>query len=111
MFTLLCVIFYPMYTTTKKIKLKREQTGRIWMFEEILLGYGAYSGIMSLPVHLTSIFSNNSDKIPSDYVLFSFSFLVVSFYLISYIIIKIIPSKAEEYLKETYPEYTLVNTL
>ncbi|WP_445724231.1 hypothetical protein [Flavobacterium sp.] len=37
------------------------------------------------------------------------SFILVSFYLSLYIIMKVIPSKAEDYLKETYPEYTLEN--
>jgi hypothetical protein len=36
-----------------------------------------------------------------------FSLLFVSMALCEYIILVIIPSKAEDYLKETYPEYTL----
>jgi hypothetical protein len=39
------------------------------------------------------------------------SITVVSILLFNYIILKIIPSKAAQYLKETYPEYELANNL
>ena len=58
-----------------------------------------------------SILFNGSkyNVLESNFWLFMISFILVSFYLSMYIIMKVIPSKAEDYLKETYPEYTLEN--
>lgn len=40
---------------------------------------------------------------------FIISFLIVAMALIEYIILIEVPRKAEDYLKETYPEYSLEN--
>jgi len=107
-----CFVLFPfLYFENKKIKRRKKETGKVWLFEHIIYGYGAFSGIMMIPFHLINIFFNHKTSIPNDFVLYVISLVIVSIYLGGYIIIKIIPSKAEEYLKETYPEYTLVNTL
>jgi hypothetical protein len=41
--------------------------------------------------------------------LFFMSLFIVSIIIIEYIIFFIIPSKAQEYLEKTYPEYKLSN--
>lgn len=91
----------------RKIKKRKKETGKVWLFEQIIFGYGAFSGFLYLPMNFGNIFINHIQKQPNDFILALISFLLVSFYLISYIIIKVIPSKAEDYLKETYPEYGL----
>ena len=40
---------------------------------------------------------------------FGVSFLLVSLVLIEYIMVIEIPKKAEEYLKQTYPDYEFAN--
>ena len=95
----------------KKLKKRTKKTGKKWLFEEIISGYGSFSAILMFPIHFFNIFSNNSENIPTNFVLFGVSLFIVSLFLSSYIVIFLIPSKAEEYLKDTYPEYELVNNL
>jgi len=95
----------------KKLKKRAEKTGKKWMFEEIISGYGSFSAIFLLPLHVFNFFSNRNVAIPNDYVLFGISLFLICLVLSCYIIVKIIPSKAGEYLKETYPEYELVNVM
>ena len=96
------------YYQKKHIKFIKKETGKKWMFEEIISGYGSFSAILMLPIHVFNAFSNRMDAFPNDYVLFGISLILVALFLSSYIVIVIIPSKAEEYLKETYPEYGFV---
>lgn len=112
LFAILMIILFIticpfIYIENRKIKKKKKETGKVWLFEQIIFSYGAFSGIISLPIQMLNIFSTNSNTIPNDYILLLLSVIIVSFYLVSYIVIKIIPSKAEQYLKETYPEYGL----
>lgn len=93
----------------KKIKKRKKQTGKKWMFEEIIYGYGSFSGVFVFPLHVINGFSNYGNGIPNDYVLFGISFFLVSVFLATYVVTKIIPSKAEEYLNQTYPEYAFSN--
>ena len=93
----------------KRLKERTKKTGKKWMFEEIISGYGSFSGILMFPIHFFNIFSNRNAAIPNDYALFGISLFLISLFLASYIVIFIIPSKAEQYLKETYPEYVLEN--
>ena len=92
----------------KRLKERTKKTGKKWMFEEIISGYGSFSGILMFPIHFFNIFSNRSAAIPNDYALFGISLFLISLFLASYIVIFIIPSKAKQYLNETYPEYGMV---
>ncbi|WP_338409361.1 hypothetical protein [uncultured Flavobacterium sp.] len=95
----------------KKKKKRKSKTGKIWLFEEIISGYGTMSIILTLPAHMFTTINSFSGDMPNDYFLFGFSLFIVTFLLVTYIVVKIIPSKAEKYLKETYPEYELANTV
>lgn len=106
----LIITFISLYYSNKKIKKRKQKTGKIWLFEQVIFGYGSFSGVLMLPFHFLNLFSNNqSSFLQNDYILFGLSFLSISILLMTYIIIKIIPSKAEEYLRVTYPEYSLIN--
>lgn len=102
------ILFPYLYVENKKIKKRKKETGKVWLFEQIIFGYGAFSGILTVPFQVVNITFNHKSSLPNDYVLFGVSLVIVSIFLVCYIILKIIPSKAQEYLKETYPEYTLV---
>jgi len=93
----------------RKMKKRKNQTGKKWMFEEIIFGYGSFSGVFVFPLHVINGFTNFGKGIPNDYVLFGISFFLVSLFLATYVVTKIIPSKAEEYLNQTYPEYAFSN--
>lgn len=105
--TLLLVLFFvEIIRNAKKIKKRNQETGKKWLFKEILNGYGQGRGFMFLPMqtvyHLRSFFND-------DLILLLGSFLLISLALIHYIVLVIIPKKAEQYLIETYPEYQFVN--
>ena len=105
--TLLLVFFFvELVGNAKKRKKKNEETGKKWLFNEILNGYGQGSGFMFLPLQTFIQFRNFFND---DLILLGGSFLLISLALIHYIVLVIIPSKAQSYLKETYPEYEFAN--
>lgn len=102
-------LFVSIYINNKRVKKQKTETGKVWLFEHIIFSGGSVaSGLffISFQVFSTVTRNNNTDN---DFVLFGLSFFIVSMYLFTYIITKIIPLKAEEYLKETYPEYALIS--
>ena len=55
------------------------------------------------------IFIHSEKVMDNTFGVFIISFLIVAMALIEYIILIEVPRKAEDYLKETYPEYSLEN--
>ena len=107
--TLLIVIFFvELIRNAKKMKQKNQETGKKWLFKEILNGYGQGSGFMFLPLqtvyHLRSFFND-------DIILLLGSFSIISLALIHYIVLIIIPQKAEQYLIETILNMNFQNNL
>jgi hypothetical protein len=103
MLTLLLVFFFvELARNARKMKNRNQETGKKWLFKEILNGYGQGSGLMFLPLQMVFHLRN---LISDDFVLGSISFFIVSLALVQYIVLVIIPQKAENYLKEVYPEY------
>jgi hypothetical protein len=76
------------------------------MLKEIIFGYGSFTGLMNLPIQ-TALHIKGDNY--SDWTLLLFSFLLIFMALCEYIILVLIPSKAETFLKETYPEYEFAN--
>ncbi len=103
---ILVVFIYELFTNAKKLKKNNEQTGKKWLFKEILIGYGQGSGLMFFPLQTVIHFS---DELNNNYILVLASSFLVALALFQYIILVTIPNKAEEYLKETYPEYEFVD--
>ena len=88
----------------KKRKKVAKENGKKWLLNEIIYGYSSLAG-MSLPIQLFLNFENNLSQM----MLFFMSLFIVSIIIIEYIILFEIPSKAQEYLEKTYPEYQLSN--
>lgn len=101
---ILIAVFLELYFNQRKLKQNQKETDKKWLFEDILMGYGQGFAILNLPLqtvlHFRADFNN-------DYVLLGVSFFIVALSLFQYVILVIIPNKAEEYLIETYPEYKL----
>lgn len=95
----------------RKIKQHQQKTGRTWLFEKIIFNYGSGISLVFLPIQIFNFLNPIIFKInvPTDGILILFSLLTVSIYLSIYIVFIEIPKKAEEYLKQTYPEYKLSN--
>lgn len=101
----LLLLIVALVYENKRIRKRKNKTGKKWMFEEIIYGYGSFSCVLAFPLQTINLFSHYGGGIPNDYVLLGISVFLVSLFLTSFIIVKIIPSKAEDYLKQTYPEY------
>lgn len=92
--------------TTKKRNEKAAALGeKRWLFKEMIYKFGGIAGfagiqlqlfIITLPGHKMQVFS---------LVLLTIVFTVLVLY--NYIVVIVIPSKAEEYLRSVYPEYSL----
>ena len=99
--------WYKMYQLNQKNKSAFEISGKKWLFKDIIYSFSAFGGISALPFQLGM---NIIDK--TNYNWFSASyigFFFITFLLFEYIVLILIPAKAEDYLKETYPEYPLEN--
>lgn len=110
-FTGLSVILLTMFIvgitiSSRKNKKINEQTGKKWMFKEVIFGYGSIAGFINIPVQ--ALFHFNTQISGNLYLIFASLFLVLLF-LIEYVLLVKIPKKAEQYLKETYPEYEFSN--
>jgi hypothetical protein len=88
---------------TRKLKKKE----RKWMLEEMLMTQMGFFNFLIIPIHIFNI----QFEIQNPYILALISVLSVSLLLLLYVIIYVIPPKAEELLEETYPEYKMMQTL
>lgn len=100
------VCFIGLWMLSRKIKRNNEETGKKWLFKDIIFGYGSFTGLINLPIQLAiNLDGHNYPEL----VLMLLSFLLIVLVLLEYIVLVLIPSKAEEYLHATYPEYEIKN--
>jgi hypothetical protein len=90
----------------KQQNKKRDQkTEKKWLLREIIFGYSGMAGSLNLPIQLLLHLKGSHFSIG---MLLFFSFLLVVFGITIYITMLLIPAKADQYLRETYPEYGMV---
>jgi hypothetical protein len=100
--------FYEIFKSRRGRKKKVNQ--KVWLLEDIISQYGSLTGVIILPLHLFIRLFNQADYfISNDLWLFVMCFFFVLILIFNYIIFSVIPSKATQYLMETYPEYKLEN--
>lgn len=85
----------------KNRKKQEQQHGKKWLFMEIIFGHSSIIGMSYLPMQFVVHFENHY----SELMLLIICMVLVFMVLFEYIILVLIPSKAEDYLKQTYPEY------
>lgn len=90
------------FSVRKKNKIAKAE-GKKWLFNEIIFGYSSIAGLSYLPLQFLIHFENHYSEI----ILLMMCVVLVSMVLLEYIILILIPSKAEEYLYQTYPEYSI----
>ncbi|WP_396217510.1 hypothetical protein [Flavobacterium sp.] len=102
---ILSFYFFIIYFANKN-KKANAATNKKWLLKEIILGRSSIVGMIYLPIQIML----HSEKVLENSLgVLGISFLLVSLILIEYIMVVEIPKKAEDYLKETYPEYALEN--
>jgi hypothetical protein len=90
----------------RKRKKTVKEEGKKWLLKDIIYGYSSMAGMSYLPFQIFLQFEIHHSNLTT---LFFMSFFIVSMVIIEYILFFVIPSKASEYLKQTYPEYDLVS--
>lgn len=96
--------FYKIIVSSIKYKKKVKLTGKKWLFEEIIMKFGGMGGFTFLPYQIIlQVYENE----PPTWLLLPLAVMLVAFVLYNYVIFYILPSKAEEHLIATYPEYNL----
>jgi hypothetical protein len=104
-------IVYFMYWQFKIYRLRKKQKKehkKRWIMDELIHQCGAgtaFPVMLQFIVHTLRVDYNGVEQL--SFQLF-FSILFVLTVIIFYIMIIVIPSKAEHYLKKTYPEYAFV---
>jgi len=107
--TLFGFLVYEMIKNNRIRKKKNQIGGKRWLFEEIINQYGGFTGIIALPFNMFIQFFNHNENFSNNFWTLGLSFFLVLFSLVFFVVFKIIPSKATEYLAATYPEYKLEN--
>lgn len=109
-FMMSAIIFWiGMIKLSRKNKKQTQLIGKKWLFKDIIYGLGTFGGFSYLPVQIALQLPDKMQFHLISSILVSAT--VISIMLFNYIILIIIPSKAEQYLKETYPEYELAKTV
>ena len=88
---------------------KKELNPKKWLLEKTIYSCGNFGGMFTLPLNIGTIISNNITHATNSFALFGMSCFFVCCGLFFYIILFEIPSKAQEYLEKTYPEYKVSN--
>lgn len=108
-FILIGFTFYELFKNNRIRKRKKQTQEKRWLFEEIINQYGGFSGVVIFQFNIfVQIFNHSEKYLSNDYWMMGLSFFSAVVILVLFIIFKIIPAKAEEYLQTTYPEYKVV---
>ena len=87
----------------RRNKTKENKIEKRWLMKELIDRYGNSSAFWFIPIQLSNLIFS---RVEFDFYMSLFiSFILVSSFLYSYIMIFILPKKSEEYLLKVYPEY------
>ena len=95
--------------TIKLVQYHRilKKKDRKWMLEEMLLANIGMINFIQIPIQLMNI----RFEIENNYIILLLSIASITLLLLFYVMVFVIPPKAEELLEETYPEYKMMSTL
>tara|TARA_R110000868_G_scaffold386700_1_gene655067 strand:- start:508 stop:1200 length:693 start_codon:yes stop_codon:yes gene_type:complete len=96
-------------STVKLVQYNRilKKKERKWMLEEMLLANIGMINFIQIPIQLMNI----RFEVENNYILILISIASIALILLFYVMVFVIPPKAEELLEETYPEYKMMQTL
>lgn len=101
------VVFFAM-VRQGLLSNKKELKPKKWLLENTIYRCGNFASLFYMPFFIVNNACNNFPEI-SDYFLLGISCFFVSCGLFFYIMLFEIPSKAQEYLEKTYPEFKVSN--
>jgi hypothetical protein len=104
-FFLIISYFIGISILLRRNKIRRKQNGKKWLLKEIIYGYSSTAGLINIPIQFAI---HIDDAKYNDGFLILVSFLLIILALTEYVMLILIPSKAEDFLKQTYPEYKMI---
>lgn len=105
---LIVVFIIGLVLISRKNKRENLKTEKKWLLKEIIFGHSSLTGLINVPIQFAIQLHGKQYQ---DWTLALFSLLLVVFSITMYIVLVLIPSKSDEYLKETYPEYEMINNM
>ncbi|WP_123772328.1 hypothetical protein [Zobellia sp. OII3] len=108
-FLIVLTVFYSAFKSRRDNELEAKKYGKKWMLKDVIYSYGNLIHMINL-LPLTLNMGYIRDRVPMDnfWVLMAFAIGIVLTLILSYVTIFVIPSKADELLGKTYPEYKLL---
>ena len=79
-----------------------------WMLEEKIYSLGEWSLLAMFPGHICNLSVSSNYTLTDPFLEFGICVFTVCYLTLSYVMVFVIPKKAEELLAETYPEYKLL---
>ncbi len=112
-FSLLLIISFGVLTfrfiSDKKYNKETLNNSKQWLLKEQIYSFCNYVHIINLiPIMLNLTFVSDLIAAKLMFEELFFAILITTLMMLSYIIIFVVPQKAEKLLEETYPEYKLI---
>ncbi|AXG69003.1 hypothetical protein KORDIASMS9_01222 [Kordia sp. SMS9] len=105
-FMLIPYIFLASFQLELQYKRKVKKTKKCWKLEEMIFN-SAY-GFTIILFFIQSIYNFDLHEIDSIYIQLLIAILMMCCLIFTYIVFIVLPDKASELLRETYPEYELL---
>ena len=111
-FVSLCVLaIFDVYLVNKLQKQAKKRflkNNKKWMLEDYIFNVASFGGIM-VASNIPHFINQTIRQTPTSTVAFFIAFLLTLTIIYSYIVLVIIPKKAEQLLEDYYPEYKIAN--
>ncbi|MFK5957570.1 MAG: hypothetical protein QM495_01740 [Lutibacter sp.] len=100
---------YKSFFLNKILKRNFKQNDKKWLLEEMIFKTGMGS-FMAIPVNFLNFmhFFHKGNQIYSNIEALIYAILFTILVILFYIVLEVLPKKAEELLSENYPEYKLI---
>lgn len=86
------------------INKKNKATGKKWMFDNIITSMGGIGFLIYVPMQVLSRFAHINWSIQNQIII---SIILALFLILSYILVKVIPTEMIKKMSNQYPEYKL----
>lgn len=109
LFVIEIFLFVIYFRNRKNNELEQVKNGKKWMLKDQIYTFANIIQIVNLfPLILNLSYFSKYFLMYNFFIDFSYSTLVVCLMVFCYVVVNIIPKKAEELLVETYPEYKMI---
>jgi len=109
LFLMCLIVLFFHIRKRKEYNLEKDKSGKKWMLKDLIYSVGDGAQVLNcFAILLNNGLINERIARDSIYIDLSFALLLIGLLLLYFVIMFVIPSKAEELLEETYPEYKMV---